>query len=102
MRNLEALSALELKRFEASGCGWSALFDLNYFDPVLHHTIGPMHFLYLGSAKQMTKFYITFNLTDKDNLPAIQKLIDSVRVPVGLGRIPWKIASEYSSLTSDQ
>lgn len=96
------MSALEQKRLEASGCRWSTLFDLRYFDPVLNHTIDPMHCLYLGIAKRMTKFYLTSNLIDKKNLPTIQKLIDSVRVPAGLGRIPRKIASGYSSLTSDQ
>ena len=44
------------------GCRYSALFELDYFDPIIHHVVDPMHNLFLGTAKKMLKLCINLGL----------------------------------------
>lgn len=97
-----AASIAERQRLESAGVRWTELFRLNYFDPIIHHTIDPMHCLFLGIAKTMTKHYLTSGLIDADGLQGLQSAIDMVRVPHTIGRIPNKILSGFSSFTADQ
>lgn len=103
--SLEAKSAVhdaERQRLEANGSRWSSLFSLDYFDPILHHTIDPMHCLYLGIAKTMTKHYLQSGLISQHGLSQLQNVMDTVRVPQNIGRIPRKIVSGFASFTADQ
>jgi len=64
--------------------------------------IDPMHNLLLGSAKNALKTWIeTKKLTSKD-FEKIQHTVDSMKVPAGIGRIPYKIKSGFSGFTADQ
>ena len=91
------------KAYEAqSGARWSEFFRLSYFDPIKDHAIDPMHLLYLGIAKKMTKHYYTSGLLNKNDVKNIQQIADRIRVPHTVGRLPRKIASGYCSFTADQ
>ena len=90
------------KRESELGCRYSALLDLPYFDPVRMHVIDPMHNLFLGSAKRFMSVLIDTGAISKDCLLSIQKTVDSITVPDGIGRIPLKIQSGFSRLTAEQ
>lgn len=98
----EAKNEAQLKELESIGCRWSELFLLGYFDPIEHHAVDVMHCIFLGIAKTMTKFYLTSGLVKKEDFHKLQSKIDSIRVPSTVGRIPRKIASGFTSFTSDQ
>lgn len=61
-----------------------------------------MHCLFLGLAKTMSKHYVKSGLLDKAGLAKIQSTINQIRVPATVGRIPRKIQSGFSSMTSDE
>ena len=64
------------KRLESDGSRWSELFRLPYFRPIEHHTIDPMHCLFLGISKTMTKHYLKSGITNKINMGKIQDSMD--------------------------
>ena len=101
-RSKLAKTEAERKVLEKTGARWSQLFDLPYFDPINGHTIDPMHCLFLGVAKHMTKMYIKSGIIDKHGLVKLQNSINSIRVPTAVGRIPNKIASGFCSFSADQ
>ena len=85
------------------GCRLSVLLDLPYFDAVRMTIIDPMHNLFLGTAKHMVKnVWIKQNIITKSSLPVIQKVIDDMKVPTDIGRIPRKIESGFDHFTADQ
>lgn len=85
------------------GCRYSVLLDLPYFDPVRMCIIDPMHNLYLGSTKHILKrVWLEQDKLTSREFSAIQHTVDSVVVPVSVGRIPYKIFSSFSSFTADQ
>ena len=85
-----------------SGVRYSVLNQLPYFDPPRMCVIDPMHNLLLGTAKHMVAVWKTLGvLTDKD-LIEIQRKVDSFTTPNDLGRIPSKIASNFSGFTAEQ
>ena len=62
-----------------------------------------MHNLFLGTAKHMMKnIWLPNKLFSQNDLKAIQDLIDNMKVPPNMGRIPNKIASSFGSFTSEQ
>ena len=92
----------ERKEYEKFGGRWSDLFRLEYFDPIMGHTVDPMHCLFLGIAKTMTKYYMKSGLLSRQNIYAFQMVMNQIRVPTSISRIPHKISSGFASLTSDQ
>ena len=74
---------------------------LEYFDCISFSVIDPMHNLFQGTAKYMFKTIWADKLS-KEDLKIIQSTVDAITVPTSLGRIPRKIASSFSSFTSDQ
>ena len=84
------------------GVSWSVLCKLPYFDIVKYHLIDPMHNFYLGTAKHMVKIWKDRGLLNQENLILIQSRIDELNIPYGVGRIPYKIGSNFSGLTADQ
>lgn len=102
-RAQQAKTEKQRKELEgAKGCRWSKLFELPYFDPIKHHTVDPMHCLFLGIAKTMTKHYIKSGIISKAQLDELQTIVNKIQVPATVGRIPLKIVSGFSSFTSDQ
>lgn len=85
------------------GCRYSELLRLPYFDPVRMTIIDPMHSLYLGTSKHVLKdMWLEQQLITKSDLNVIQKRVDAICVPHGIGRIPSKISSSFSGFTADQ
>ena len=72
---------------------------LGYFDCI----IDPMHNLFLGTAKHLMKnIWLPNKILKQNDLKSIQELIDSMKAPSNMGRIPNKIASNFASFTSEQ
>ena len=85
------------------GTRYSELMQLEYFDCIRFTIIDPMHNLFLGTAKHMMKnIWLPNKLFTQNDLKAIQDLIDNMKVPSNMGRIPNKIASSFGSFTSEQ
>ena len=85
------------------GCRYSALLDLPYFDPVRMTVIDPMHNLFLGSAKHVLKdIWIKGGLIQEKQIQQIQDVMNSMKTPTGVGRIPRKIETGFSGFTADQ
>ena len=73
-----------------------------YFDIVHYHVVDPMHNLLLGTAKNMMTVWKEQSLLSKQDYNNMQEIVDAIRIPAHLGRIPYKIQSNMSSLTADQ
>ena len=84
------------------GVRHSDLLRLPYFDIVRHHSIDPMHNLLLGTAKNMMVVWKEESLISKQHYESMQEIIDAIRIPANMGRIPYKIQSNMASLTADQ
>lgn len=85
-----------------TGVRYSILMELPYFDPIRFTIVDPMHNFFLGTAKRMMKIWIEKDLISKENMKATQSRVDSIRVPIDIGRIPRKIASSFSGFTAEQ
>ena len=87
----------------SSGCRYSVLVCLPYFDSPRMLVVDPMHNLFLGSAKHYMKgIFINRGILSDENFKYIQTCIDSFRVPADIGRIPHKISTSFASFTADQ
>lgn len=84
-------NALESK----SGCRYSVLLELSYFDPTRMVVVDPMHNLFLGTTKHILK-------ETPADIHSIQEVIDRIHVPMDIGRIPRKIETGFSGCTADQ
>ena len=84
------------------GCRYSVFLDLPYFDPVRMTIIDPMHNLFLGSAKRFMSVLFDTGMVTKAQCPTIQKIVTAFTVPDGVGRILWKVQSNFSGLTAEQ
>ena len=84
------------------GCRFSELLRLPYFDPVNMLIIDPMHNLFLGSAKYITKeIWIKKGILNAASLDVIHERIKRVQVPVSIGRLPARIESG-TTFTAEQ
>ena len=61
-----------------------------------------MHNLLLGTAKNMMTVWKEQSLISKQDYNYMQEVVDAIRKPAHLGRIPYKIQSNMSSLMADQ
>ena len=87
----------------AHGVKYSIITELSYFDPIRFTIIDPMHNLFLGTAKTvMKKIWLQRDIISDAKLNLIQCRIDNMSVPSDLGRIPKKIASNFSGFTAEQ
>ena len=90
-------------RERETGCRYSELFRLPYFDPITMCIIDPMHNVFLGSVKHLYKnIWPKQNIIDDKDLPLIQSHVNTIVVPPNIGRIPRKIVSAFPSLTADE
>lgn len=102
LTNITTKTALEKAESE-SGCRYSVLLKLPYFDAPRMLVVDPMHNLFLGSAKYfLKKILIRREFITEDQRALIQERVDSFIVPPSIGRIPSKIKSGFSSFTADQ
>lgn len=84
------------------GCRYSALLELEYFDPIRMCVVDPMHNLLLGTAKHMLSVWTDLGLITSRQLNDIQKHVDQFVTPSDVGRIPGKISSGFSGFTAEQ
>ena len=107
MNALETLSAntasqkegLELK----NGSRFTELMTLPYYNCNRFSIIDPMHNLFLGTSKRiLQRQWLETGLISKKNLDQIQHTVQNCQVPIGIGRIPNKIASNFAQLTADE
>ena len=75
------------------GVRYSELLRLPYFDIIQHHVIDPMQNLLLGTGKYMLTLWKTQGLLSKADFESIQDMVDSVKVPCGVGQILHKFGS---------
>ena len=76
------------------GCRYSVLLRLPYFDPVRMLLLDPMHNLFLGTARNITrKVWIERNVLTPSKLSVINKRLKRVHIPVEIGRLPVNIES---------
>ena len=61
-----------------------------------------MHNLLLGTGKHMMNMWKEFRLLTNEHFQEIQEKVDRTDVPTKVGRIPYKISSNFSSFTADQ
>ena len=79
-----------------SGCRYSSLLKLPYFDAPRMLIVDPMHNLFLGTAKHFLKnIWIERGIINEDNFDLIQKRVNEAMVPSGIGRIPSKFAQVF-------
>lgn len=86
-----------------SGCRYSVLLKLPYFDAPRMLIVDPMHNLFLGTAKHILKaVWIEKGIISDDSFDLIQSRVNSALTASGIGRIPYKITSGFASFTADQ
>lgn len=102
LRNFKTKTQQAAKEANA-GCRYSELLRLPYFDAPRMLVVDPMHNLFLGTAKHYLKsIWIENGIITDDDFELIQNRVNSTTVPAGIGRIPSKISSGFSSFTADQ
>ncbi|SMN01766.1 hypothetical protein SPONN_25 [uncultured Candidatus Thioglobus sp.] len=84
------------------GVRYSELLRLPYFDTIRFSVIDPMHNILLGSAKHTIAIWKSLGILNQSNNDHIQTIVDKFCTPPDVGRIPYKIASGFSSFTADQ
>ena len=76
---------------------------LPYFTPATKLIVDPMHNLFLGTGKYILKnIWLGLNIIEVSQFEKIQERMDRMNAPTDIGRIPYKIASGFSSFTADQ
>ena len=86
-----------------SGYRDTVLLRLPYFSPTRMLVIDTMHNLFLGTGKHVIKdIWIGLQMISESQFEVIQARMDRMVIPTGIGRIPYKIRSGFSSFTADQ
>ena len=85
-----------------NGSRFTELMHLPYYDCVRFSIIDPMHNLFLGTSKRMFHQWTESGLISRRSLQDIQDIVQKCTVPSGIGRIPHKIASNFTNLTADE
>lgn len=61
-----------------------------------------MHNLFLGTAKCQFKFWVSEGHLNANQFKTIESRIESMEIPVEIGRLPRTISSNYGSYTAEQ
>lgn len=92
-----------LRKMESKyGLRYSILLSLPYFGPILFTAIDTMHNLYLGTGKHAFKTWINADILNNIDLAEIDRKASLFRVPVGVGRLPINISSNYGWFKAEQ
>ena len=76
---------------------------LPYFSALRFLVVDPMHNLFLGTANHFLKaVWLESGVISQAQFEIIQHRVDLATTPSGIGRIPNKISSGFSSFTADQ
>ena len=91
------------ERERQNGTRWSELHRLQYFDPVRCTIVDPMHNLFLGTAKRMTKVWLSRGFLTDTDLQQMQVLADGILLPPDYVSLKRKIVSGqgFSYMTAD-
>jgi hypothetical protein len=84
---------------------WSEMLRLSYFDPIRFLPVDPMHNLFIGIASWIVRrLWLDHGKLASQDLTKIQKLMDKIRPPSEIGRIPRKIdvGEGFSNLTANE
>ena len=100
-RNAKTRSA-QIDIAKSTGVRYTLLQELDYFDCVRFHVVDPMHNLLFGTAKHMLSIWIKLEIIRPSQYDELQATVDSFSFLSDIGRIPYKIASGFSSFTADQ
>ena len=84
------------------GARYSVLFEIPYYDAIRFPVIDVMHNLFLGTTKNIMAIWKDREILTKLDFETIQQKVESLNVPMDVGRIPYKIDSGMSGLTADQ
>ena len=84
------------------GSRYSILFELPLYDAIRYPVIDIMHNLFLGTSKHAMKIWKEHDILTKAEFSNIQKLVERIKVPMDIGRIPHKIEPAMAGLTADQ
>ena len=84
------------------GVRYSELLRLPYFDIIEYHVIDPMHNMLLGTGKYLMTMWKDNGILTKAHFEYIQDEVNSMNVPANVGRIPYKISSNFGGFTADQ
>src|SRR5256885_14964234 len=77
---------------------WSEIYNLDYFNPVCHCVVDPMHCLFLGVAKWIImKLWIGESILNDTKLKIMQKRVDTIKILSNLGCCPTRIATDRKS-----
>ena len=85
-----------------TGCRYSILLKLPYFNPPRMLAIDPMHNLFFGSGKKMMNVWLDSEVITSSHLSQIQQVVDGFVAPIDIGRIPSKFETGFSGITADQ
>lgn len=85
-----------------SGCRYSVLLELPYYNIVRCCVVDPMHNLLLGTAKRMLTVWKTTGVINESQFDTIQAKVDTFITPTNIGRIPGKISSGFAGFTAEQ
>lgn len=86
-----------------TGARYSELMRLCYFDCIRMNIIDLLHNLFLGTAKHVVKsIWVKRGTLQSGAFAKIQDTVNDMKVPAAMGRIPRKIASNFSSFTADE
>ena len=82
---LKAATAKErAKLAKESGCRWTSLYLLPYYDSVKFLAIDAMHNLYMGVAKKILKVWAAKEVVDFE---VLEKRCKALNIPRGIGRV---------------
>ena len=84
------------------GVQYRPFLQLSYFNPIRYHIIDPMHNLLLCTAKHVLETWLDKRVLDKKGQKVVEDIVDALRAPVDVGRIPLKIMSSFGGFTADQ
>ena len=83
------------------GARYSSLYKLPYYNAISSCVVDPMHCLFLGVSKRFFSILVSKKVLLEKDFLNIQKKVDSFNCPPDIGRIPYKIASNFSGLKAD-
>lgn len=84
------------------GVRYTELLRLPYFDTVRCFIVDPMHNVLLGTAKHLVTTWKVRGIISGEHFQSIQQTTDQFITPADIGRIPYKMQSQFSSFTADQ
>ena len=84
------------------GVRYSELLRLPYVDIIQFHVVDPKHNMLLGTSKHMMKVWKEQGILNDPEFQRLQHTVNEIKVPAGIGRIPFRIDSGFTSFTADQ